>query len=50
MQNLFLTSKRGAYPILKKLFATIKNLGVDIKPSDNLVIIYPILGKSTHWS
>lgn len=36
--NLILSSKR-TYKLINNLFATIKNLNVDISPSDNLVKI-----------
>lgn len=37
MQNLLLHSKKGNIQVISRLFATIKNLGVDIKPTDTLV-------------
>jgi hypothetical protein len=35
--NLLVNSKINSFSIVSRFFATIKNLGVDIKPTDTLV-------------
>lgn len=48
MQNLLLASRKGSLNIINRLFATVKNLGVDIKSTDTLVRLFIIQGKQTH--
>ena len=40
MKNLLVSPRIKSFSIVSSFFATIKNLGVDIKPTDTLVNLF----------